>query len=157
MKHFILPLIFFLSTGLIVLDHLTDFEINHSGVYFIIQFIVLLSLLLSIRKFFIQIKNIYLLLLIVSIGVFCYTGYFFTWGGEWCTQTILYQNKKLKNRTIEYQMVDIGAFGYSRRTIDRIKILPFFDWTKEIQKHEMEASDWERVDIYVNDIELKEI
>lgn len=157
MKRFVLPLIFLLSTVLIILDDSTDFEINHSAIYFVILYIVFSSLLLTIRQFFLKIKEVYLFIMLVSIGVFCYTGYFFTWGGEWCTQTIIYQHKYNKRRTIEYQMVDMGAFGYSRRTIDRIKLFPFFDWTKQILENEMNASEWEKVDIYVNDIEIKEI
>lgn len=36
----------------------------------------------------------------------------------WKTQTIIYQNKLDKSNKVEYQMMDIGAFGYRRRTIE---------------------------------------
>ena len=156
MKNILTIVLFFISTLLVGLDHATDLEINHSAAYFLLFFMVLASLTLWMHHLF-KIKEVYLLMILSTIGVFCYVCFIFRWGGEWCTQTILYQNKRNKNRTIEYQMVDVGIFGYSRRTIDRIKIIPFMDWTKEIQASEIDTSQWNEVNIFVNDIEANEI
>lgn len=80
---------------------------------------------------------------------------FLDWRGEWKTQSIEYQNLQLVNRTIEFQLQDIGARGYHRRFVDRIKILPFLEWTKEVEIDSVDASSWLKVDIYVNEMGLK--
>jgi hypothetical protein len=62
----------------------------------------------------------------------------------------MYQNLHLANRTIEFQLQDFGAFGTNMRTVDRIKILPYFDWTKEINTKNIDTLTWEKVNINLN-------
>lgn len=80
---------------------------------------------------------------------------FLDWRGDWKTQTIKYQNLHLPNRTIEFQMQDKGARGYNRRHVDRIKILPFVEWTKEVKYDEIDTFSWKKVSIHVNELGLK--
>ncbi len=148
--------LFVLSAILIALDSFTNFEINHTTVYGAIQVILVSTLALLISNSKVKFKTI-ILVLIGTVGVFWYALSLFTWGGQWCTQTIIYQHKYNKNRTIELQMVDEGVFGYGRRTIDRIKLIPFFDWTEEIQEIEVDSSDWNKVNLEVNELGIKEI
>jgi hypothetical protein len=75
--------------------------------------------------------------------------------GEWKTQTVEYQNLHLSNRTIEFQLQDKGARGYNRRRVDRITILPFIEWTKEIGHEPIDTLTWKEMDIYVNEMGLK--
>jgi hypothetical protein len=76
--------------------------------------------------------------------------------GEWKTQTVEYQNVHLSNRTIEFQLQDKGARGYNRRRVDRIEILPFIEWTKELEPDSIfDTLIWKKVDIYVNEMGLK--
>ncbi|WP_396217271.1 hypothetical protein, partial [Flavobacterium sp.] len=37
---------------------------------------------------------------------------------SWKTQTIIYQNTSDESKKVEFQMLDKGAFGYRRRTIE---------------------------------------
>ena len=62
----------------------------------------------------------------------------------------MFQNLHFASRTIEFQMQDFGALGSNRRTIDRFKILPFLDWTKEIDPDKIDTLTWEEVNIDVD-------
>ncbi|MCB9360641.1 MAG: hypothetical protein H6587_03310 [Flavobacteriales bacterium] len=92
--------------------------------------------------------------LLFSAGIMYYA-LILDWRGPWKTQTVYYQNNNFTNRTIEFQMQDIGAFGYNRRTIDKFKLLPFLEWTKEIELKEVDTLNWKKVDIYKNELKLK--
>ena len=78
-----------------------------------------------------------------------------SWGGDWKTQTIIYQNRNSAGRTIEFQMQDIGALGYYKRTVDKIKLLPFVYWIKKIDEAKIDTLKWREVDIYINELGLK--
>jgi hypothetical protein len=70
------------------------------------------------------------------------------------TQTVMYRSKTNPDIRIEFQMQDIGAFGYNERII---KISPgyFFDSTQEIDVKEIDTLNWAKVDEYVNELGLK--
>ena len=38
--------------------------------------------------------------------------------GSWKTQTIIYQNGHLNFKKVEFQMQDVGALGYKKRTVE---------------------------------------
>jgi hypothetical protein len=81
-----------------------------------------------------------------------------SWRGDWKTQTILYQNKHLFNRTIEFQLQDKGALGFNKRTVDRIKIIPFVSWTKKLTDENLKNVDsltWDKANIDLNEQGLK--
>lgn len=75
-------------------------------------------------------------------------------GSPYKTQTILYQNKKDKNIIIEFQMQDIGALGYNRRVV-KVEKGMFFNSAETIDTTKVDKSDWEKVDIDVNELGLK--
>lgn len=78
--------------------------------------------------------------------------------GDWKTQTVIYTNNHLYNRTIEFQLQDKGALGYNRRTIDRIKLFPFVSWTKKLTDENLKNIDsltWKKVNINLNEQGLK--
>lgn len=68
------------------------------------------------------------------------------------TQTIIYQNKLDKSNKVEYQMMDIGAFGYRRRTVEVNYITDWFFISKEVGIYN---SDWKKVTIEINELKLK--
>lgn len=70
----------------------------------------------------------------------------------WKTQYIYYQNKFDSSKKVEYQMMDIGAFGYRRRTIEVNYITDWFFISKEVGIYN---SDWKKVTIEVNELKLK--
>ena len=68
---------------------------------------------------------------------------------------MIYQYIHLPNRTIEFQMKDVGGLGYNRRTVVRLKLLPYISWIEEIDLKNVDKADWKEVDIDVNGIGLK--
>jgi hypothetical protein len=83
---------------------------------------------------------------------------FLDWRGDWKTQTIIYTNNHLSNRTIEFQLQGKGSLGYNRRTVDRFKLFPFVSWTTKLTEENLKNVDsltWDKVDIHVNEQGLK--
>lgn len=55
------------------------------------------------------------------------------------TQTIIYRNKEDKSIMIEFQMQDVGALGYNRRTV-KVEQGIFFDFVSEINVNYIDKS-----------------
>lgn len=70
----------------------------------------------------------------------------------WKTQYIVYQNKFDSSKKVEYQMMDIGAFGYRRRTVEVNYITDWFFISKEKGIYN---SDWKKATIEINELGLK--
>jgi hypothetical protein len=77
----------------------------------------------------------------VVFGLFLILYYYSYPPGDWKTQTIIYKNNHLANRTIEFQLQGKGALGYNRRTVDRLKLFPFVSWTKELTEENLKIID----------------
>jgi len=75
--------------------------------------------------------------------------------GAWRTQTILYQNGHFSFKTVEFQMQDIGALGYNKRTVEVFYLTPLFMITNEIPNDIDKKVEWVKVDKDVNELELK--
>jgi hypothetical protein len=71
---------------------------------------------------------------------------------SWKTQTIIYQNILDESKKVEFQMLDKGAFGYRRRTIEVNYITNWFFISKEKGIYN---SDWKKVNLEVNELGLK--
>lgn len=76
------------------------------------------------------------------------------WSSAWKTQTIIYQNKKSSFKKIEFQMQDIGAFGYNKRTVEVIYFTNSFMIVKPITKP-IKRNEWVRIDKDINELGLK--
>lgn len=148
--------LFIISTSILLLDALTPVAIDNSKIYLTLFFISVSTFILIIANHFFKSKSKSLVAISISLaGLLCFIKYSFAWSGDWKTQTIIYQNLHLGNRTIEFQMRDIGALGYKKRPIDRIKIIPFIDWINEISIEKIDTLTWKKVDIDINSFELK--
>ena len=75
--------------------------------------------------------------------------------GAWRTQTILYQNGHFSFKTIEFQMQDVGAFGYNKRTVEVLYLTPLFMITSEVPNDIEKRGEWVKVDKDVNEFGLK--
>ncbi len=75
--------------------------------------------------------------------------------GTWKTQTILYQHGHLSFKTIEFQMQDIGAFGYNKRTVEVLYLTRFFMTTSEVPAYLEKRVEWIKVNKEINEMELK--
>jgi hypothetical protein len=144
--------LFIISTTLLLLDSLTPLDITSSIVILIIRLLSYSTFAIILIGFLLKQKGDKLILYTgLTVGFLFILSFPFSWWNlEWKTQTILYQNFHLANRTIEFQMQDFGALGTNRRTVDRIKIFPYFDWTKEINADNIDTLTWKKVDIDIN-------
>jgi hypothetical protein len=73
----------------------------------------------------------------------------------WKTQVIIYKHKRLKNRTIEYQMQDAGSLGYNQRTVEVIYFTKLFMVIKDIPNNINGKMEWERIDKETNEMGIK--
>ncbi len=74
--------------------------------------------------------------------------------GNWNTQTVLYQNKHFQFKKIEFQMQDLGAFGYNKRTVEVTYITSLFMLVKPVSTEIKNNHEWQKVNIDVNELEL---
>ncbi len=80
---------------------------------------------------------------------------FFSWGSGYKTQDIIYRQKGNTDNRIEYQMEDIGALGYNRRTVKIIQLTPLLQWITTTDTDDIDTNVWTKVDEYVNELGLK--
>lgn len=74
---------------------------------------------------------------------------------SWKTDRIIYQNKILTNKRIEYQMQDVGTFGYNKRTVEVIYFTENFMFVKPFNKNNFKSNEWIEINKEVNGLELK--
>jgi hypothetical protein len=156
MKKAIIYTIFLSTSALILLNRYTALYINNSIVHFIILYASALSLLFIIAHFLGKLKSLKSrLLTALLVGFSCFINAFLTWAGDWKTQNILYQNINNPHKTIEFQMRgDRFSFGYKKRIINRTKLFPAFDWTTDIDTAAINAKEWKKNEIYVNEMKF---
>jgi hypothetical protein len=66
---------------------------------------------------------------------------------HWTTRFVVYENKQIKNRTIEFQTRESGEW-LEQRIIDRISLIPCVYWKQEIDRAtslKMDTLTWRRV------------
>ncbi|MEM9858139.1 MAG: hypothetical protein AAF843_12315 [Bacteroidota bacterium] len=155
MKVLLILWILNLIVGLII--YFTSLSFNPVEIYYVQLFI-----LVNIPIFYIwywkpnRSRTAYILWVAILSNFFVLFGWaFFSLGGPWQTQVIIYRNLKNENRTIEFQMQDVGAFGYNRRSIERLRICGFLEIIDPIDIGNIDTLKWERVDIDLNEMNLK--
>jgi hypothetical protein len=68
---------------------------------------------------------------------------------------VLYAGRDNDRRTIEYQIQgNRFAFGYRKRIIKGLKIVPLIDWNTDIDTLGLDANKWKRVNMKVNEMGL---
>lgn len=80
--------------------------------------------------------------------------------GSWKTQTVLYQNGHLDFKKVEFQIQDVGALGYNKRTVEVIYLTNFFmivnpveiDIDKRIEWIKVNKQSWRIDDIISSNI-----
>ena len=73
----------------------------------------------------------------------------------WRTQKILYQNGHLNNKRVEFQMQDVGALGYNKRTVEVTYLTGLFMIVEPVENNIGERVEWVKVDKEVNELGLK--
>ena len=97
-------------------------------------------------------KHKYIYIIIVIIASLTVKLYFLLFP-PFQTQTIMYRNKDNRNLRVEFQMQDMGAFGYNRRTVI-VEPGTFFDTTKPIDVRKLDKNEWVLVDEEVNELHI---
>lgn len=158
----ILNIVYCLTVILFLLDGLTSFDIKSQAIKSFVYFGLLIGapLILVLNLLVIKTKTkrfigtaspavILTLILIIGPGEILFST------GVWHTQTILYQHGHLSSKTVEFQMQDIGAFGYNERTVEVMYLTPLFMITSEVPKNINQRGEWLKVDKDVNELRLK--
>jgi hypothetical protein len=147
---------------LFLLDSLISFDIKNQAVKSFVYFGLLIGTPLTLiwnalaiktrnRKIIGTILPTIILTMILIVGPMKFL--FST--GAWRTQTILYQNGDLSFKTVEFQMQDVGALGYNKRTVEIFYLTPLFMITSEVPNDIDKKVEWVKVDKDVNELELK--
>jgi hypothetical protein len=158
----ILNIIYGLTVVLFLFDSLTSFDIKSQDLKTFVYIGLLIGTPLTLiwnavtikprnRKIIWTILPTAILIFILIVGPMKL--YFST--GAWRTQTILYQNGHLTFKTIEFQMQDVGAFGYNKRTVEVFYLTPLFMITSEVPTDIDKRIEWVKVDKDVNELGIK--
>ncbi|KVV14808.1 hypothetical protein ACRASX_12620 [Flavobacterium sp. TMP13] len=156
MKNSIIYILFVLTATLVLLNRYTPLYINNSVLHFIVLFIAASSFVIIVGHLLGKLKsNKSILLTFLIIGILCFGKAFFTWEGDWKTQTVVYKNMQNGNNTIEQQLkASRFAFGYRKRIIERLKVMPLIDWTTDIDTSNLDQTKWQKVDLNINEMNL---
>jgi hypothetical protein len=73
----------------------------------------------------------------------------------WRTQKVIYQNGHLNFKKVEFQMQDVGAFGYNKRTVKVIYLTDLFMIVSPVEKDFDDRVEWIKVDKEINELGLK--
>lgn len=151
-------LIFALSFALFLLDLLPNFDIKNQFIKsFVYLFSTFGSILIILINFQQKLNKLTLILPLIGIlGIFILDPLqILNAKSAWKTQTIMYQNGHLANKTIEYQLQDIGARGYNKREVETFYLTKHFMLVSEVPKDVDERIEWIKVNKEVNELNLK--
>ncbi len=154
--------IFILIFVLFVFDGLTSFEIKNQAIKSFTNFglIILTPIIivwnlwsLKTRKWKI-ISSILPAIALIGVMIIGPMKIMFS-SSSWKTQTVLYQNGHLTFKKIEFQMQDVGALGYNKRTVEVIYLTDLFMIVSPLEKDIGDRVEWIKVDKKVNELGLK--
>lgn len=158
----ILNIVYCLIVLLFLLDSLTSFDIKSqtlkSLVYF--SFLIGTPTILFWNLFSIKpktkrvIATLYPTTFLILIFVMNPIKIFFS-TGAWQTQTVLYKNRNISFKKVEFQMQGIGALGYNRRTVEVTFVTPLFMITSQVPQNIDKKEEWVRIEKDVNELGLK--
>ncbi len=154
----ILNIIFALNIGLFLLDLLPNFDIKNQFIKsFVYLFSTFGSILIISINFQQKLNKLTLILPTIGILGILFLGPLRILNAKsaWKTQTIIYQNGHLANKTIEYQLQDVGARGYNKREVETFYLTNFFILVAEVPKDIEKRIEWTKVNKDVNELKLK--
>ena len=74
---------------------------------------------------------------------------------SWKTQKVIYQNGHLSFKKVEFQMQDIGALGYNKRTVEATYLTDLFMIISPVENDIEERVEWIKVDKEINELGIK--
>ncbi len=148
MKHIAIYILFALSAALILLNRFTDLYLSDYRLHYLMLFIASATFVIIVGHIFNKLKTVKSILTVfVVMGVLCFLKGFFTWGGDWKTETVVYRNLKNDNKTIDIQLRgDRFAFGYKKRIVEIYKLAPGILWTSDVDTLTLDPLEWKRMD-----------
>lgn len=153
---------FLLIVFLFLIDNFSSIEIKAQWLKSFVYFGILLSPIVtliwnlfvlkgSIQKLVISILPAFVIGLIIIIGPlkisFSSTVY--------KTQFVYFEKIDSPNRKLEFQMQDMGAFGYNKREVEATHYFGVFMKIKPLNETRNIENEWRKVDIDVNELDLK--
>lgn len=158
----ILNIIYGLTVVLFLLDSLTSFDIKSQSIKSFVYFGLLIGTPLTLiwNAWTIKSRNgkiiwtVFPSIVLTLILVAGPMKILFS-KGAWRTQSILYQNGHLSFNTVEFQMQDVGALGYNKRTVEVFSLTRFFMITSKVPNDIDKRVEWVKVDKEVNELGLK--
>jgi len=154
--------IFILTILLFALDGLTSFEIKSqtikSFVYFGIMVLTPLTLIWNLWT----IKTAKWKIIGSTISTLTLVGILIVGplkiafsSSAWRTQKVIYLNGHFNFKKVEFQMQDVGALGYNKRTVEVIYLTDLFMIVSPVEKDIDKRGEWVKVDKEVNELGLK--
>lgn len=154
--------IFILILLLFVLDMLTSFEIKSQAIksfaYFGIMALSPLTLLWNLWAFKTRKEKMIGLAIptLALVGILIIGPLNIVYSSSaWKTQKVLYQNGHFDFKKVEFQMQDVGALGYNKRTVEVTYLTSLFMIINPVEKDIDNLAEWVKVDKEVNELELK--
>ncbi len=140
--------IFAVSAGLLVLNRYTAVYINETAMHFLLLFLATASLLLLITVYLFNLRSTKAVIAICILALLSsWARAFFFWGGDWETETVLYEMRKRPSVTIEYQLRgDKFAFGYKEQVVRRTRLIPYFDIINHVDTLAIDTHIWRRIE-----------
>ncbi|MEO5775668.1 MAG: hypothetical protein ABIQ27_02115 [Flavobacterium sp.] len=158
MKHLNLSIyiIFVFTVIIILLNRFTPFYIADYRVHFFFLFFAASSFMIIIGHLFKKLRsNQSIIFTFIIVGTLCLLKAFFTWEGDWKTQTLLFRNINDNNKTINFQLsAKRFSFGYKKRIVEIYHLAPFVEWTTDVDTLYIDKSKWEKLDLQLNEIGL---
>lgn len=140
---FILLFLTFLVDSFTVIE--IKVQIIKSIVYLGLMFLcpsVLLFNLWYFKNYIVKISSL-IIPIIVLIGIIYFGSTKITFSSSvWTTQNILFINKQNHNNRVEFQLKDIGALGYKKRTVEVIHISNWFMIVKSKNQNFEQKENW---------------
>ena len=102
-NHLFIYILFVVTFTIVLLNRYTALYINDYRVHFLFDFLAAASLVIIVGHLFKKLRtNTSIIITFIVVGILVFLKAFFTWGGDWKTQTILYRNIESKNKTINF-------------------------------------------------------
>ncbi|MDH4472300.1 MAG: hypothetical protein QE487_06810 [Fluviicola sp.] len=115
--------------------------------------LILLLSTIEVRKRRAFIIWFFALITVTTIGFRIST--FINFGSGFKTQTITHRSVSDPEKRIEFQLDDLGAFGYNKRTVIVSRICCFLQMEQVIDPESFNYSHWKLVNEDVNELGLK--
>ena len=75
--------------------------------------------------------------------------------GSWKTQKEIYKNEHLNHKKVEFQMQDVGALGYNKRTVEVTYITDLFMIVSPVKNDIDKRVEWVKINKEINELGLK--